>query len=189
MSFPYNAQNRCRKPLRSDSLPKANKTLPMAIEIERKFLVKGDEWRSLATGTIYRQGYLSTKKGCSVRVRLVGELGYLTIKGLTEGYSRPEYEYSIPAEDAQEMLDKLCDRPLIEKTRYKIEWAGLIWEVDEFAGENQGLIVAEVELPDANHPLELPDWIGKEVSDDSRYYNVNLAQHPFKHWPENIQSN
>ncbi len=161
----------------------------MPTEIERKFLVKGDEWRAMATGTIYRQGYLSTKKGCSVRVRLVGELGYLTIKGLTEGYSRPEYEYPIPAEDAQEMLDKLCDRPLIEKTRYKIEWGGLIWEVDEFAGENQGLIVAEVELPDANHPVELPDWIGKEVSDDSRYYNVNLAQHPFKHWAENIQSN
>jgi CYTH domain-containing protein len=160
----------------------------MATEIERKFLVKGEEWRSLGTGTIYRQGYLSTKQGCSVRVRLVGNQGYLTIKGLTEGFSRAEYEYPIPAEDAQEMLDILCDRPLIEKTRYKIEFAGLTWEVDEFAAENQGLIVAEVELTDAKQIIELPDWIGNEVSDDPRYYNVNLTQHPFNRWSENIQS-
>lgn len=156
----------------------------MAIEIERKFLVKGEQWRSLATGTVYRQGYLSTKKGCTVRVRLVGNQGYLTIKGLTEGFSRAEYEYPIPAEDAQEMLDNLCERPLIEKTRYKIEFTDLIWEVDEFAGENQGLIIAEVELPDANYPLELPDWIGKEVSDEPKYYNVNLAQHPYSQWSD-----
>ncbi|HEY9604108.1 MAG TPA: CYTH domain-containing protein [Allocoleopsis sp.] len=154
----------------------------MATEIERKFLVKGDEWRSLGTGTQYRQGYLSTKKGCTVRVRLVGEQGYLTIKGLTQGFSRAEYEYPIPVEDAQEMLDNLCDRPLIEKTRYKIALAGLIWEVDEFAGENQGLIIAEVELTDANQTVELPSWIGKEVSDDPRYYNANLTQHPFSYW-------
>lgn len=154
----------------------------MATEIERKFLVKSDEWRTLATGTLYRQGYLSTKKGCTVRVRLVGNQGYLTIKGLTQGFSRAEYEYPIPAADAQEMLDNLCDRPLIEKTRYKIEYAGLIWEVDEFAGENQGLIIAEVELIDENHSFELPDWIGQEVSDDPRYYNANLVQHPFSQW-------
>jgi CYTH domain-containing protein len=167
----------------------------MATEIERKFLVKGDEWRkrsqwkpSLAAGSVYRQGYLSTKKGCSVRVRLVGNQGYLTIKGLSQGISRAEYEYPIPAEDAQEMLDKLCDRPLIEKTRYKLELAGLTWEIDEFAGENQGLIVAEVELTDENQTIELPDWIDKEVSDDSRYYNVNLAQHPYSQWSENRYS-
>jgi CYTH domain-containing protein len=154
----------------------------MATEIERKFLVKGEQWRSLATGTVYRQGYLSTKKGCTVRVRLVGDRGYLTIKGLSQGISRAEYEYPIPAKDAQEMLDNLCEPPLIEKTRYKIEIAGLIWEVDEFAGENQGLIVAEVELPDENQTIELPDWIDQEVSDDSRYYNVNLAQHPYSQW-------
>jgi CYTH domain-containing protein len=165
----------------------------MPTEIERKFLVKGEAWRSLATGTIYRQGYLSTKKGCSVRVRLVGEQGYLTIKGLSQGISRAEYEYSIPAEDAQEMLDNLCVReasgegyrPIIEKTRYKIDFAGLIWEVDEFAGENQGLIVAEVELTDEHQVIELPDWIGKEVSDDPRYFNVNLVQHPYSQWSEN----
>jgi CYTH domain-containing protein len=117
-------------------------------------------------------------------VRLAGEQGYLTIKGLTVGISRAEYEYAIPAEEAQEMLDNLCDRPLIEKTRYKIEFAGLIWEVDEFAGENQGLIVAEVELTHANQSIELPDWIDKEVSDDPRYYNVNLVQHPYSEWSE-----
>jgi CYTH domain-containing protein len=156
----------------------------MATEIERKFLVKGDEWRSLGTGTLYRQGYLSTKKGCTVRVRLAGEQGYLTIKGLTQGFSRAEYEYPIPAEDVREMLDNLCDRPLIEKTRYKIEVAGLTWEVDEFAGENQGLIIAEVELADANQTVELPSWIGKEVSDDPRYYNANLSQHPFSQWSD-----
>ena len=157
----------------------------MATEIERKFLVKGDEWRSLATGIVYRQGYLSTKKDCSVRVRLVGDRGYLTIKGLTQGFSRAEYEYTIPAEDAQDMLDNLCARPLIEKTRYKIEYAGLTWEVDEFAGENQGLIVAEVELTQTNQQIELPDWIDQEVSDDPRYYNVNLIQHPYRQWPDN----
>jgi CYTH domain-containing protein len=160
-------------------------TLRMATEIERKFLVKGDEWRSLATGIVYRQGYLSTKKDCSVRVRLVGDRGYLTIKGLTQGFSRAEYEYVIPAEDAREMLDNLCDRPLIEKTRYKIDYAGLTWEVDEFANENQGLIIAEVELPEENHQIELPNWIDKEVSDDPRYYNVNLIQHPYMQWSEN----
>jgi CYTH domain-containing protein len=156
----------------------------MPTEIERKFLVKGEDWRSLATGTIYRQGYIPTKQGTTVRVRLVGNQGYLTLKGATQGISRAEYEYPIPAEDAQEMLNNLCEPPLIEKTRSKIEISGLIWEVDEFAGENQGLVVAEVELTDANQIFELPDWIGKEVSDDFRYYNVNLAQHPYSKWRE-----
>jgi CYTH domain-containing protein len=154
----------------------------MPTEIERKFLVKSEEWRTLGTGTIYRQGYIATKKGTTVRVRLAGNQGYITIKGPSKGISRAEYEYSIPAEDAQEMLDNLCEPPLIEKTRYKIEIAGLIWEVDEFAGKNQGLIVAEVELTDANQTIEMPDWIGQEVSDDARYYNANLAQHPYSEW-------
>lgn len=159
-------------------------TAHMATEIERKFLVKGDQWRSLATGTLYRQGYLSTKKGCSVRVRLAGNQGYFTIKGATQGCSRAEYEYPIPAEDAQEMLDNLCEAPLIEKTRYKIEYAGLTWEVDEFAAENQGLIIAEVELTDENQSIELPEWIGKEVSDDPRYYNANLVENPYSQWSD-----
>ncbi|MGB7441465.1 MAG: CYTH domain-containing protein [Coleofasciculaceae cyanobacterium] len=154
----------------------------MAIEIERKFLVKGQQWRNLAIGTIYRQGYIPTNNGCTVRVRLVGNQAYLTIKGLTKGFSREEFEYPIPIDDAQTMLDNLCQPPLIEKTRYKINFAGLIWEVDEFAGENQGLILAEVELTDEQQVLELPDWIDKEVSDDPRYFNVNLAQYPFSQW-------
>jgi adenylate cyclase len=154
----------------------------MPTEIERKFLVKSEEWRTLGTGTIYRQGYIATKKGTTVRVRLAGNQGYITIKGTSKGISRAEYEYPIPTEDAQEMLDNLCELPLIEKTRYKIEIAELIWEVDEFSGKNQGLIVAEVELTDANQTIEIPDWIGQEVSDDARYYNANLAQHPYSEW-------
>mgnify|MGYP005849342259 CR=1 FL=1 len=155
----------------------------MPTEIERKFLVKGEAWRSLSpTGTVYRQGYIPTQNRTTVRVRLVGEQGYITLKGLSKGISRAEYEYPIPAQDAREMLNTFCDRPLIEKTRYKLEFAGLIWEVDEFAGENQGLILAEVELTDENQIVELPDWIGKDVSDDPRYYNANLVQHPYSQW-------
>ncbi len=154
----------------------------MATEIERKFLVKGDEWRSLGRGTGYRQGYISTKEtGTTVRVRIVGDRGYLTIKGTTVGASRAEFEYPIPVEDAREMLDTLCDRPLIEKTRYRIQQGELTWEVDEFAGENQGLILAEVELDDENQTVELPEWIDREVS-DPKYFNVNLAKHPYSQW-------
>ncbi len=160
----------------------------MAIEIERKFLVKGDEWRSLATGTLYRQGYIHTASKTTVRVRVVGDKGYLTIKGKTQGTSRAEFEYPIPVEDAQEMLDTLCDRPLIEKTRYKIPRGALTWEIDEFAGENQGLIVAEVELAGENQSIELPEWIGEEVSHDPRYFNANLAQHPFSQWSSETRS-
>jgi adenylate cyclase len=154
----------------------------MATEIERKFLVKSEEWRNLATGIIYRQGYIATKKGTTVRVRMAGNQGYLTIKSTSQGISRAEYEYEIPAADAQEMLDNLCEPPLIEKTRYKIAIDDLVWEVDEFVGENQGLIIAEVELSDANQTINIPNWIGQEVSDDARYYNANLVQHPYSQW-------
>ncbi|HBK62476.1 MAG TPA: adenylate cyclase [Cyanobacteria bacterium UBA11166] len=154
----------------------------MPTEIERKFLVKGDRWRSLGKGTIYRQGYLPTINNTTIRVRLVGEQGYLTIKGVKVGVSRAEYEYPIPAEDAKEMLDNFCQLPMIEKTRYKIKWGELIWEVDEFMGENEGLIVAEVELTDENQEIDLPDWIGEEVSHDSRYFNSNLVKYPFSQW-------
>ncbi|NEO11988.1 MULTISPECIES: CYTH domain-containing protein [unclassified Moorena] len=158
----------------------------MATEIERKFLVKGEEWRKLGTGSVYRQGYIRTTNRTTVRVRLVGDQGYLTIKSPKVGFSRKEYEYPIPGSDAQEMLDTLCQGPLIEKTRYKIEHAGLIWEVDEFAGDNQGLILAEVELTDENQDIELPEWIGIEVSDDPRYFNSNLVQHPYTQWLHRI---
>lgn len=154
----------------------------MAVEIERKFLVKGDDWRSLAIGAVYRQGYLASEQGCVVRVRVVSGQGYLTIKGAPQGIIRAEYEYAIPFTDATALLDTLCQRPLIEKTRYRIPWQTVVWEVDEFAGENQGLIVAEVELADPEQVIELPDWIGEEVSHDSRYFNSNLVKHPFSRW-------
>ena len=153
----------------------------MGKEIERKFLVEGDGWRA-GKGTAYRQGYLSTVKERSVRVRVAGDKAMLTIKGLTIGATRSEYEYEIPVRDAEEMLDNLCERPLIEKRRYKIDHGGLTWEVDEFFGENQGLVVAEVELKSEGQAIEFPPWIGKEVTDDPRYFNVNLVQRPYKTW-------
>ncbi|NEP41971.1 MAG: CYTH domain-containing protein [Okeania sp. SIO2H7] len=154
----------------------------MAIEIERKFLVKGEEWRSLGTGTLYCQGYIPTKEGRTVRVRIAGDRAFLTIKGPSVGNARTEFEYSIPVEDAREMLETLCDRPYIEKTRYKIVIGELTWEVDEFAGDNEGLILAEVELAEEHQVVELPDWIGEEVSGDARYFNSNLAKNPFSRW-------
>jgi CYTH domain-containing protein len=154
----------------------------MAVEIERKFLVKGDTWRSLGTGKLYRQGYIATVSGITVRVRVAGENGYLTIKGKTDGIAREEFEYPIPVEDAKIMLDTLCDRPLIEKIRYKIDLKNLIWEVDEFLGENQGLILAEVELTHENQTIELPDWIDREVTGDHRYYNASLVKYPYQQW-------
>lgn len=156
----------------------------MATEIERKFLVVGDQWRRLAAGTRYRQGYLASEAGKTVRVRIAGEQAFLTIKGITQGLARSEFEYPIPLEDAQTMLDTLCEPPLIEKVRYKIPWEGLLWEVDEFQGENQGLIVAEVELTEASQQVTLPDWIGLEVSEDPRYYNSNLSKYPFRRWQD-----
>ena len=154
----------------------------MAVEIERKFLVAGDGWRDLATGTVYRQGYLNTAKERTVRVRAAGETGYLTVKGATVGVSRPEFEYEIPLADAAAMLDALCERPLIEKTRYKIPYKGLIWEVDVFAGDNAGLVTVEVELSDEAQAISPPDWIGEEVTDDPRYFNSSLVTHPFSAW-------
>jgi adenylate cyclase len=154
----------------------------MGKEIERKFLTKGDGWRSLASGTMYRQGYLSTVKERTVRVRTVGDRGFLTIKGVTTGVTRAEYEYEIPVAEANAMLDGLCERPLIEKSRYRIVHGGLLWEVDEFFGENQGLVIAEVELAEEGQRIELPSWVGEEVSDDPRYFNSNLSRNPFTRW-------
>lgn len=154
----------------------------MAKEIERKFLVRDDSWRNNHSGKPYRQGYLSTVKERTVRVRTAGEKAFLTVKGVSSGAARSEYEYEIPTADANEMLDRLCERPLIEKTRYRIPYENLRWEVDEFAGENRGLIVAEVELKDENEHFARPPWVGREVTDDPRYYNVNLVAHPFSKW-------
>ncbi len=154
----------------------------MAQEIERKFLVAGDAWRDLAEGVVYRQGYLSTASDRTVRVRTVGAKGTLTVKGITVGATRSEFEYEIPLADADAMLDELCMRPLIEKIRHEIPFDGLVWEVDVFAGDNVGLVVAEVELSHEDQEFELPDWIGEEVTHDPRYYNANLIAHPFNTW-------
>ncbi len=154
----------------------------MGIEIERKFLVLDDSWRENAMGILFRQGYLSVEPHRTVRVRLEGDIGKLTIKGKTAGISRLEYEYQIPRQEAMELLDNLCLRPLIEKTRYRVEYAGLIWEVDEFYGANDGLILAEVELESEEAEFERPDWAGQEVSGNPRYYNSNLVKAPFAEW-------
>ena len=154
----------------------------MGIEIERKFLLSADTWKELAQGTYYRQGYLNSQKERTVRVRTIGDTGFLTIKGISVGATRMEYEYEIPVEDARVLLSELCEKPLIEKKRYKIEFAGFIWEVDEFFGENEGLIVAEIELESEDQQFEKPEWVGKEVSGDPRYFNSSLIKNPFSSW-------
>ena len=155
----------------------------MATEIERKFLVKRDTWHADPTrGTAFRQGYLSDDPARVVRVRVAGKKAFLTIKGLTVGVERQEYEYEIPVCHADILLDTMCLRPLIEKTRYQVEYDGRTWEVDEFEGENAGLIIAEIELPTTDAEISLPDWVGPEVSHDPRYFNVNLARHPYRDW-------
>jgi adenylate cyclase len=156
----------------------------MALEIERKFLVDTARWEPPDSGTRYRQGYLSTDPARSVRIRLAGGDAWLTIKGETVGMTREEYEYSIPAVDAGAILDRLCLRPLIEKTRYLVDVAGVTWEVDVFEGENAGLVVAEVELADAHQRIVLPEWAGREVTDDPRYYNASLVRQPYTRWRE-----
>ncbi|EMI56038.1 CYTH domain-containing protein [Rhodopirellula sallentina] len=153
----------------------------MGIEIERKFLVKDEGYRS-DDSTLLRQGYLSTVKERTVRVRIAGEKAFLTIKGVTEGATRSEYEYEIPVEDAAEMLDKLCPPPLIEKRRYRTEHEGMVWEVDEFFGANEGLVLAEIELNEEGQTFAKPSWLGDEVTEDRRYYNANLISNPYSKW-------
>ncbi|HIK35878.1 MULTISPECIES: CYTH domain-containing protein [unclassified Thermosynechococcus] len=155
----------------------------MGIEIERKFLVRGEEWRSLATSVSqFAQGYLSTVPERTVRVRLAGDKAWITIKGKASGGQRREYEYTIPVADARELLAELCLQPIIKKNRYRIPAGDLCWEVDEFTGACAGLILAEIELPRADYPLTLPPWIGLEVTDDPRYTNAYLAEHPYQKW-------
>lgn len=154
----------------------------MAQEIERKFLVTDFSWRQSAKGTLYRQGYLPTQNRTTVRVRVVGDRGYLTIKGATNGVSRQEFEYEIPLADAEAMLVDLCAPPLIEKWRYRLNVGSHLWEVDEFLGENAGLVLAEVELSSESEAFDLPPWVGAEVSHDIRYYNSNLAKQPYRTW-------
>ncbi len=144
--------------------------------------MQGDAWRGLGQAVLLRQGYLSSARERVVRVRIEGEQAMLTIKGANVGATRGEWEYPIPLADAAELLDGLCEQPLIEKYRHRIEHAGMVWEVDEFLGANAGLVVAEIELASEDQPFEKPDWIGAEVSGDARYYNANLIRHPFSQW-------
>lgn len=158
----------------------------MATEIERKFLVLNDSWRAGVAGQAhYRQGYLANSAGASVRVRVAGGKGYLNIKSMTLGVRRHEFEYLIPVAEAEEMLNHLCVGPLIEKVRYRVPYGDHLWEIDVFEGDNAGLLVAEIELQAEDECFELPPWAGEEVSHDSRYYNVCLAQHPYKEWKDN----
>jgi len=155
----------------------------MATEIERKFLVRDAGWREHARGsTRYLQGYLSSAETCSIRVRVSDERAWLNIKGATLDVTRQEFDYPIPLEDAREILAHLCDGAPIEKRRWWVPWGAHTWEIDVFEGENAGLVVAELELGRADEAFEPPPWIGEEVSDDPRYYNVCLARHPYREW-------
>jgi len=154
----------------------------MATEIERKFLVRGDDWRGLAKGVVYRQGYLSVVAERTVRVRVADGQGFLTIKGIMRGAIRSEYEYPIPVGDADEILANLCEKPLVEKIRYKVRVTDLTWEIDEFLGENKGLVVAEVELDSEDQKIEKPGWVDQEVTGDPKYSNSNLTAAPFLTW-------
>lgn len=156
----------------------------MGKEIERKFLVKDDAFKQMAKGTRYRQGYLSSTKERVVRVRTIDDKGFLTVKGITTGATRVEYEYEIPAIDADAMLDELCEKPIIEKNRYKIPQGQFVWEIDEFFGENDGLVVAEVELESEDQAFAKPEWVGAEVTGDPKYFNSNLIQNPYKNWQQ-----
>ena len=155
----------------------------MKIEIERKFLVSSEDWRPPQSGTLYRQGYLCTDPQRTVRIRISGGAAILAIKGHGEGLARPEFEFPIPATDAEMLFEQCCLQPLVEKYRYRIPYAGLTWEVDEFLGANHGLILAEVELERVDQPVALPSWVGAEVTGDPRYYNAYLARHPYTGWP------
>ncbi len=156
----------------------------MAKEIERKFLVTSDAWRNLGEALPYCQGYLHSDENSVIRIRIQGDKARLTIKGRPTGIVRPEYEYPIPLHDAKELLALADQTQLIHKNRTKINYKGKVWEVDEFFGKNAGLVVAEIELQSENEVFEKPSWVGKEISEDPRYYNVSLAHHPYVDWSD-----
>lgn len=155
----------------------------MALEIERKYLVVNDKWRN---GVVHRsemkQGYLANAPNASVRVRISGSEARLTIKGRSKGISRSEYEYAIPLQDADELMSEHLAGAVVEKVRYKVQCGDHVWDLDVFAGANQGLIMAEVELSAEDEDFQLPEWAGEEVSGDSRYYNASLSSHPYCDW-------
>ena len=155
----------------------------MALEIERKFLVNKEKWQNVfkPEGKAYEQGYIIMEPEKTIRVRMAGEEGFLTIKGKTTGISRAEYEYPIPKIEALELLEGFCNSK-IKKRRYEIQYKNHVWEIDEFLDENEGLIIAEIELQSEDEKFELPEWAEKEVSEDKRYYNSQLSTHPFKTW-------
>lgn len=154
----------------------------MALEIERKYLIDLEKLGILKNANRIKQGYITTNKNAVVRVRVKNDKGYLTIKGSNIGVSRLEFEYEIPLVEANEMLDKLCKKPIIDKDRYIIDLHNHIWEVDIFYGDNEGLVIAEVELKDENEYIELPLWIKEEVTGDIKYYNSNLMTYPYNQW-------
>jgi adenylate cyclase len=158
----------------------------MAIEIEHKFLLANNDWREHITRSVkYRQGYLSSQATSSIRIRISDDHAWLNIKSATIGTHRHEYEYEIPLQDANEIISILCRKPIIEKTRHFVVHDGNTWEIDEFEGDNRGLIIAEIELPEIGQTFSKPPWLGKEVTHDLRYYNNNLALHPYSEWREN----
>jgi len=155
----------------------------MPIEIERKFLLANNNWRNVVnTSYRIRQGYMGEMDKASVRIRVQGDKANINIKSATLSMRRMEYEYEIPLDEAEEMLEQLCKKPQIDKTRYIVQQGKHKWEIDEFYGDNEGLLVAEIELSDESEAFEKPEWIGEEVSEDPRYYNVNLIKQPYKHW-------
>lgn len=154
----------------------------MPFEIERKFLVNDRSYRLKAKGRLFRQAYIPMEDHNTLRVRIVGKKAFLTLKGRSEGFSRLEFEYSVPLKHAEAMLDGLCRRPFIEKVRYEYRYKGHLWEIDEFLGENEGLVVAEIELKAETESFVKPSFIGDEVTGDHRYSNSQLVIRPFKSW-------
>jgi adenylate cyclase len=153
----------------------------VAIEIERKFLVSNGAWRVAALrSSRLRQGYLANNERCSVRVRVAGESAWLSVKAMRPGRARAEFEYPVPVADADALLDGLCERPFVEKWRHVVPYAGHEWEVDEFLGDNAGLVIAELELDREDAPFERPPWLGREVTEDVRFYNFSLARRPWR---------
>jgi adenylate cyclase len=155
----------------------------MATEIEHKFLLANDDWRALVTHSAdFKQGYLNSDETSSVRVRIAGQQAWLNIKSATIGTHRQEFEYEIPVADAEDIITNLCHKPLIEKTRHFVNDGSHVWEIDVFSGENQGLIVAEIELSEIGETFNKPSWLGEEVTHDVRYYNNNLSRYPYSSW-------
>ena len=154
----------------------------MGIEIERKYLVKSDEWKLLGNRIFYQQGYLLSDNNRTIRIRTIEDKGFITIKSSIKGISRNEFEYEIPVEDARVILETLCEKPFIKKYRTKIKLNDLVWEVDEFLDENDGLVIAEVELENENQKIDRPNWVGEEVTSDMKYFNSMLTKNPFTKW-------